>query len=107
MRFAYHLAERDQIVLLSCHAQNATAGIAARATCWSRHEIPEHERKSVIWILPRGLITAVLAIQVVESLGKEFAFLPAMAFAVILVTNAIVTVGSVILGPKLRTESSA
>ena len=81
--------------------------IAARASRWSRHEIPEHERKLVIWIHPRGLITAVLAIQVVESLGKEFAFLPAMAFAVILVTNAIVTVGSVILGPKLRTESSA
>ena len=77
--------------------------IAARASRWSRQEIPDHERKMVLWILPRGLITAVLAIQVVESIGKEFAFLPAIAFTVILVTNAIVVVGSL----TSRSQNSA
>ncbi len=81
--------------------------IAARASRWSRQEIPEHERGLVLWILPRGLITAVLAIQVVGSIGKEFAFLPAIAFAVILVTNAIVVVGSLISRPKQGPEAAA
>ena len=81
--------------------------VAARASRWSRHEIPERDRKFVIWILPRGLITAVLAIQVVESLGKEFAFLPAIAFAIILVTNVIVIVGSMASRPKQSAETAA
>ena len=79
--------------------------LAARGSRWSRHEIPEHERKLIIWILPRGLITAVLAVQVVESMGKEFSFLPAIAFAVILVTNAIVIVGSITSQPR-RAETT-
>ncbi len=72
--------------------------LASRVSRWSRHEIPENERQLIIWILPRGLITAVLAIQVVETMGAEFAFLPAIAFAVILVTNAIVIIGSISSG---------
>lgn len=80
--------------------------LAARGSRWSRHEIPEHERKLIIWILPRGLITAVLAVQVVESSGKEFAFLPAIAFAVILVTNAIVIVGSITSQTQSSTETA-
>lgn len=69
--------------------------LAAHASRWASREIPDSERKLIIWILPRGLITAVLAVQVVESMGPAFAFLPALAFAVILVTNAIVIIGSV------------
>ena len=69
--------------------------LAAVVSRWSRHEIPDDERELIIWVLPRGLITAVLAIQVVEVRGAEFAFLPAVAFAVILATNLIVIAGSV------------
>ncbi len=69
--------------------------LAAVVSRWSRHQIPDDERELIIWVLPRGLITAVLAIQVVEIRGAEFAFLPAVAFAVILATNLIVIVGSV------------
>ncbi len=69
--------------------------LAAVVSRWSRHQIPDDERELIIWVLPRGLITAVLAIQVVEVRGAEFAFLPAVAFAVILATNLIVIVGSV------------
>jgi Na+:H+ antiporter len=68
--------------------------LAAVVSRWSRHEIPDDERDLIIWVLPRGLITAVLAIQVVQVRGEEFSFLPAMAFAVILATNLIVILGS-------------
>ena len=67
---------------------------AAVVSRWSRHEIPPQERDLIVWMLPRGLITAVLAIQAFETKGAEFAFLPAVAFAVILATNVIVIVGS-------------
>jgi cell volume regulation protein A len=77
--------------------------LAARASRWSRHEIPDGERSLIVWILPRGLITAVLAVQVVESMGQDFSFLPALAFAVILITNAIVIVGSMSSGMQART----
>lgn len=77
--------------------------LAAVVSRWSRNEIPEDERDLIIWVLPRGLITAVLAIQVVEVRGEEFAFLPAVAFAVILATNLIVIVGS--MGSKRKRPS--
>jgi cell volume regulation protein A len=53
-----------------------------------------HERELMIWFLPRGLITAVLGIQVVEARGADFEFLPSLAFAVILMTNLAVLIGS-------------
>jgi cell volume regulation protein A len=53
-----------------------------------------HERELMVWFLPRGLITAVLGIQVVDARGAEFAFLPSLAFAVILFTNLALLVGS-------------
>jgi hypothetical protein len=46
-------------------------------------------------MLPRGLVTAVLALEIVSARGVVFAFLPAMAFTVILVTNLFVVVGAV------------
>jgi NhaP-type Na+/H+ or K+/H+ antiporter len=53
-----------------------------------------HERELMIWFLPRGLITAVLGIQVVEARGAEFEFLPSLAFAVILLSNLALLIGS-------------
>jgi potassium/hydrogen antiporter len=52
------------------------------------------ERELMVWFLPRGLITAVLGIQVVEVLGQRFAFLPSLAFAVILLTNLVLLIGT-------------
>jgi hypothetical protein len=46
-----------------------------------------------LWIMPRGLITVVLALQVAAA-RREASFLSALAFAVILVTNVMVVVGS-------------
>ena len=53
-----------------------------------------HERELMIWFLPRGLITAVLGIQIVEARGADFEFLPSLAFGVILMTNLAVLIGS-------------
>jgi hypothetical protein len=40
------------------------------------------------------LITAVLAFHVYQSRGEELAFLPELAFAVILATNVMLVIGS-------------
>ncbi|HXE34926.1 MAG TPA: cation:proton antiporter [Verrucomicrobiae bacterium] len=64
-----------------------------------------HERELMTWFLPRGLITAVLGIDVLEARGVDFAFLPSLAFAVILITNLALLIGSLRarqLFPELR-----
>jgi cell volume regulation protein A len=73
--------------------------VAVKASSWSWGEADRRARDIALWIFPRGLITAVLAIQVIEARGSEFGFLPALAFAVILVTNVLVLVASVRFGP--------
>jgi cell volume regulation protein A len=52
------------------------------------------ERELMIWFLPRGLITAVLGIRIVEARGVDFEFLPSLAFAVILITNLALLIGT-------------
>lgn len=46
-------------------------------------------------MLPRGLITAVLALEVASAKGDAFSFLPAMAFTAVLVTNLFVIAAAV------------
>jgi hypothetical protein len=47
-------------------------------------------------MLPRGLITIVLALAVVEARGGgALSFLPPLAFAVILLTNLLVLIGAI------------
>ncbi len=53
------------------------------------------ERELMLWFVPRGLITAVLGIGVLEARGKDFAFLPSLAFAVILLSNLVLLVGTI------------
>ncbi len=57
-------------------------------------------------MLPRGLITAVLALQIVSARGPAFHFLPAMAFTVVLVTNMFVVIAAFRLKPVLQTETA-
>jgi len=52
------------------------------------------EREIMIWFLPRGLITAVLGIDVLEARGTQFEFLPSLAFAVILLSNVVLLIGT-------------
>jgi NhaP-type Na+/H+ and K+/H+ antiporter len=53
------------------------------------------ELELMIWFLPRGLITVVLGIEVLAAHGDSFAFLPSLAFAVVLLTNLTVLVGTI------------
>jgi potassium/hydrogen antiporter len=58
-------------------------------------ELSRSERELVFLMMPRGLITAVLAVQVVQTSEAEFIYLPAMAFTAILATNVLLIIGSV------------
>jgi len=62
---------------------------------WSWRGLGTSSREKILWMLPRGLITIVLAIEVVEVRGKSMAFLPPVSFAVILLTNLIMVFGSI------------
>jgi len=69
--------------------------LAVRASSWSWKGLHSSECELILWIMPRGLITVVLALQVVQVYGNDFAFLPAVAFATILATNLMVVIGSI------------
>jgi NhaP-type Na+/H+ or K+/H+ antiporter len=53
------------------------------------------ELELMIWFIPRGLISVVLGIEILEARGAAFAFLPSLAFAVVLFTNLTVLVGTI------------
>lgn len=64
------------------------------------------DRELIFWMLPRGLVTAVLALKVFQTKGPQFAFLPDMAFAVVLVTNVFLLIGSVRARKRARVLDS-
>jgi cell volume regulation protein A len=64
--------------------------IAVYGTRWSIRGSTSADNELLFLILPRGLITAVLALQIVSARGPAFDFLPAMAFTVVLLTNLFV-----------------
>jgi potassium/hydrogen antiporter len=74
--------------------------LAVKASQWSWHGIGPAGRDAILWMLPRGLITVVLAIQATEARGSELSFLPGLAFAVILATNLLLVFGSLRGGKK-------
>jgi potassium/hydrogen antiporter len=53
------------------------------------------EREVATLLIPRGLITAVLALDAVRAMPVELAFLTPLAFAVLLLTNFLVLVAAV------------
>lgn len=69
--------------------------LAVRATSWSIRDITKVDSELLILMFPRGLITAVLALQVLEVKGTMFFYLPAMAFAVVIFTNLFVVAAAV------------
>jgi potassium/hydrogen antiporter len=68
--------------------------LAIHSSRWAWKEISVPGREAILWMLPRGLITVVLAIQVSGARASELAFLPGLAFAVILATNLLLVFGS-------------
>lgn len=68
--------------------------LAIHSSRWAWRGIEEHNRELIFWVLPRGLITVVLAIEVARERGSGLAFVPGLAFAVILITNALLVLAS-------------
>ncbi len=68
--------------------------LAIQSSHWAWKGIGAHNRELIFWVLPRGLITVVLAIRVAEARGAGLEFVPGLAFAVILVTNALLVLAS-------------
>jgi potassium/hydrogen antiporter len=72
--------------------------LAMLGTRWAVRGATHRETELIFWMLPRGLVTAVLALEVVNDRGQVFDFLPAMAFTVVLVTNLFIVWGAVRAG---------
>ena len=49
----------------------------------------------MLWFVPRGLITAVLGIEVFEARGTDFAFLPSLACTVVLLSNLALLISTI------------
>jgi len=58
-------------------------------------DVSPKDTELLFWMMPRGLVTAVLALEIVAARGPAFSFLPAMAFTVVLITNLFIVWGSV------------
>jgi potassium/hydrogen antiporter len=72
--------------------------VAMMGSRWIVKDVTKEQTELLFWMLPRGLVTAVLALGIVEARGETFSFLPAMAFTVVLVTNLFIVWGSVRAG---------
>ena len=68
--------------------------MAVQASRWSWKDFSRRDRELIALLLPRGLITVVLALQVILVLGPDYSFLTSLAFAVILATNLLVVLAS-------------
>jgi cell volume regulation protein A len=68
--------------------------VAVQASRWVVRDVERKDTELLFWMLPRGLVTAVLALEIVNVRGAIFGFLPAMAFTVVLVTNLFIVWGS-------------
>jgi cell volume regulation protein A len=68
--------------------------LAVQASRLSWRETHPWERELAFWLLPRGLITAVLALRVVGEHGAGWTFLLDLAFATIVLTNLCLMVGT-------------
>src|SRR5271167_2127912 len=69
--------------------------LAMQLSRWAVRDVAREQTELLFWMLPRGLVTAVLALEIVDARGTVFAFLPAMAFTVVLVTNLFIVWGAV------------
>jgi cell volume regulation protein A len=81
--------------------------LAVLSSAWMVKESTRRDKELLFWMLPRGLVTAVLALEIVGVRGASFSFLPAIAFTVILVTNVFVVWGAIRAGTILKPEHSA
>ncbi len=81
--------------------------LAVLGSGWMVRDATRRDKELLFWMLPRGLVTAVLALEIVNVRGDSFSFLPAIAFTVVLVTNAFVVWGAIRAGTNLVPEHNA
>jgi cell volume regulation protein A len=81
--------------------------LAMQGSRWVVRDVTRAQTELLFWMLPRGLVTAVLALAIVEARGATFSFLPAMAFTVVFVTNLFIVWGAVRAGstPAVMAEA--
>ena len=94
------IASRNQIVpILGILAALLLARfLAVQLSRWAVRDVARRDTELLFWMLPRGLVTAVLALEIVAVRGPVFSFLPAMAFTVVLIINLLIVWGSVRTG---------
>jgi Na+:H+ antiporter len=78
--------------------------LAVQLSRWAVRDVARKQNELLFWMLPRGLLTAVLTLEIVDVRGAVFAFLPAMAFTVALVTNLFIVWGAVKSGQTRAVE---
>ena len=81
--------------------------LAMQGSRWVVHDVTREQTELLFWMLPRGLVTAVLALAIVEARGETFSFLPAMAFTVVFVTNLFIVWGAVRAGSTTAVMAEA
>lgn len=79
--------------------------LSVYAAGWAMRGISRSDRELILSLFPRGLVNAVLAIQVANR-ESGMAFLPAMAFTVILVTNLLVVIAAFRLRPPVTAPAA-
>jgi potassium/hydrogen antiporter len=72
--------------------------LAAQLTGFAIPGATRRQAELLFWMLPRGLVTAVLALEIVAARGAVLTFLPAVAFTVVLVSNLFIILGAVRCG---------
>ena len=58
-------------------------------------EVRPIDIETISLLVPRGLITAVLAFEIVDTKGASFNFLPGLVFSVILLSNILMLVATI------------
>jgi len=81
--------------------------VAVEGSRWVVRDVTRRDTELLFWMLPRGLVTAVLALEIVNDRGQVFSFLPAMAFTVVLVTNLFIIWGAVRAGGSVSLAAEA
>ncbi len=74
--------------------------LAVEGSRWIVPDVNRRDTELLFWMLPRGLVTAVLALEIVNDRGAMFGFLPAMAFTVVMVTNLFIVWGAIRSGQQ-------
>jgi cell volume regulation protein A len=80
--------------------------VSAQFSRLAMRDVQPMDIETISLLVPRGLITAVLAFEIVDAKGAGFAFLSGLTFSVILLSNILMLVGT-IRRPGASTDAPA